>query len=172
MKVSKKVDARNLWGRASEIGVSVLIVVLLVVAVVGSIPKSTIKTTAGKITTPVALATGLDQGWGVFAPNPPRIITELEVHVIMSDGEDKVWHLNADRSLPEYRWRKMKEGVIKYEALRPAFAKWVVREVSDDGDKPVRVLVVLQSETLPLPGKGEPKTSRKLLLDQKVVSGT
>lgn len=159
-----------MWDRAGEIGISALIVVMLVVAIVGSIPKSTIKTTAGQVTTPVALVTGLDQGWGVFSPNPPRVTTELEVHVIMSDGEDKVWRLNADRSLPEYRWRKLKEGFIKYKSLRPAFARWVVREVSDDGDKPVRVLIVLQTETLPLPGQGEPKVKRKLLLDQKVVA--
>jgi hypothetical protein len=161
---------RSRWTRFSEIGVSLLIVVMVAVAIVGSIPKSTIKTTAGQLTTPIALATGLDQGWGVFSPNPPRIITELEVHVIMGDGEDEVWRLNADRTLPEYRWRKLKEGVIKYKTLRPAFAKWVVREVSDDGDKPVRVLIVLQTETLPLPGQGEPKVTRKLLLDQKVVT--
>lgn len=162
---------RSVWTRVSEIAISVLIVAMLAVAIIGSIPKSTIKTTAGQITTPVALATGLDQGWGVFSPNPPRVITELEVHVIMADGEDRVWRLNADRSLPEYRWRKLKEGIIKYKSLRPAFAKWVVREVSDDSDTPVRVLIVLQTETLPLPGRGEPKITRKLVLDQKVVTG-
>lgn len=170
-KKNPRTNAKTMWSRLSEIGISVLIIVMLVVAVVGSIPKSTIKATAGQFTTPVALATGLDQGWGVFAPNPPRVTTELEVHVIMRGGEDRVWRLNADRTLPEYRWRKLKEGVVKYKALRPAFAKWVVREVSHDGETPVRVLVVLQTETLPLPGRGEPKIKRKLLLDQKVVTG-
>lgn len=165
-----KQDPPTAWTRVKETGISLLILVMLAVAIVGSLPKSTIKTTAGQITTPVALVTGLDQGWGVFAPNPPRVITELEVHVIMKDGEDKVWRLNADRSLPEYRWRKLKEGVIKHKILRPAFAKWVIREVSHDGDQPVRVLIVLQAETLPLPGGGEPKVTRKLLLDQKVVN--
>jgi hypothetical protein len=166
-----KTSPRATWTRISEIGISVLILAILAVAIVGSMPKSTIKSTAGQVTTPVALVTGLDQGWGVFAPNPPRVLTELEVHVIMSGGEDRVWKLNADRSQPEYRWRKLKEGIVKYKSLRPAFAKWVVREVSNDGDKPVRVLIVMQTETLPLPGQGEPKITRKLLLDQKVVDG-
>ena len=167
---SDRPDARVDWSRLREMAISAVIVVMLATAIFGALPKSTIKSTAAPVFTPIARASGLDQGWGVFAPNPPRLITELEVHVVMRDGEDRIWRLNADRSLPEYRWRKLKEAVVKHKQLRPGFAQWVVREVTDENDQPGRVLIVLQTESLPLAGQGEPKVTRKLLLNQRVAS--
>lgn len=154
--------------RAGDIAISVMVALLVVVAVVGSLPDSAIKDTLAPMLQPLTRATGLDQSWGVFSPNPPRKLTEVEVHVIMSDGEDRVWRLDADRSLPGYRWRKLKEEVIRHNKLRPGLAKYVVREVTEPGERAVRVLMVVQTETLPLPGDGEPKTVRKLLFDQKI----
>ncbi|KUI23720.1 hypothetical protein [Mycobacterium sp. GA-2829] len=158
--------------RAADVAISTLVTLLVSIAVVGSLPDSAIKDTAAPLLEPFTRATGLDQSWGVFSPNPPRKLTEVEVHVIMSDGEDRVWRLDADRSLPGYRWRKLKEEVIRHKALRPGLARYVVREVTAPGERAVRVLMVVQSQTLPLPGEGEPKTVRKLLFDQKVRSAT
>ncbi|MGV0644368.1 hypothetical protein ABQE44_13300 [Mycolicibacterium sp. XJ2546] len=166
-----KSKARTKWTRASEVLISALVIVIVLVGVVGSLPKSAIKSTAAPVVTPIARASGLDQSWGVFSPNPPRIVTELEVHVVMSDGEDRLWRLDADRSLPEYRWRKLKEAVIKHKGLRRGFAQWVVSQVTNKTDKvrPAQVLIIMQTETLPLPGKGEPKKVRKLLYNGKVA---
>lgn len=164
---------RSRWARLSEWAISVLVIAVVLVGVIGSMPKSTIKSTVAPVVAPIARASGLDQSWGVFSPNPPRIITEIEVHVVMSNGDDRVWRLDADRSLPEYRWRKLKEAVIKHKALRPGFAQWVVGQVTDGTEtlRPAHVLIIMQTETLPLPGKGEPKKVRKLLYSAKVVRG-
>lgn len=158
--------------RAGEIAISVMVALLVSIAVVGSLPDSAIKNTAAPLLEPFTRTTGLDQSWGVFSPNPPRKLTEVEVHVIMSDGDDRVWRLDADRSLPGYRWRKLKEEVIRHKALRPGLARYVVREVTAPGERAVRVLMVVQTQTLPLAGEGEPKKVRKLVFDQKVRTPT
>lgn len=158
-----------MWSRVGEIAVSALVGVMVLVAIMGSIPNSAIKRTAAPVLTPIARASGLDQSWGVFAPNPPRIITELEVHVVMPNGDDRVWRLDADRSLPEYRWRKLKEAVIKHKSLRRGFALWVVDHVTGENERAAHVLIIMQTESLPLPGQGEPKKVRKVLYSGKLV---
>jgi hypothetical protein len=163
-------DAVRQSRRASSIkqfAISIMVTLLVAAAVVGSLPDSSIKDVAGPVLAPLVRVTGLDQSWGVFSPNPPRKLTEVEVHVIMSDGEDRVWRLDADRSLPGYRWRKLKEEVIRRKELRPGLARYVVRDVTDPGERAVRVLMIMQSETLPLPAEGSPKKVRKLIYDSK-----
>lgn len=148
-----------------------MVTILVAIGVVGSLPDSSIKSFAKPLLAPVTRATGLDQGWGVFSPNPPRRLTEVEVHVFMSDGEHRVWRLDADRSLPDYRWRKLKEEVIRLEALRPGLARYVIGQVTGPNERAVRVVMVAQTVTLPLPGEGEPKKVRKLIFDRKVKNG-
>lgn len=161
----RSVKSATKRGRAQQIAISLMVTVLVGTAIVGSLPDSSIKSATAPVLAPLMRLTGLDQSWGVFSPNPPRKLTEVEVHVIMSDGQDRVWRLDADRSLPGYRWRKMKEEVIRRKELRPGLAKYVVREVTGAGERAVRVLMIVQTETLPLPGEGEPKVVRKLLYD-------
>ncbi|WP_157531116.1 hypothetical protein [Mycobacterium sp. IS-1496] len=153
--------------RIKRLAISFLVTLLVATAVVGSLPDSSIKDAAAEVLAPIMRVTGLDQSWGVFSPNPPRKLTEVEVHVIMSDGEDRVWRLDADRSLPGYRWRKLKEEVIRRKELRPGLARYVVRDVTEPGERAVRVLMVVQSETLPLPAEGAPKKLRRLIYDSK-----
>ncbi|MEO3758778.1 hypothetical protein ABGB19_10905 [Mycobacterium sp. B14F4] len=61
--------------------------------------------------------------------------------------------------------------MIKHKTLRPGFAQWVVRQVTDKSEKvrPAHVIIIMQTETLPLPGQGEPKKVRKVLYSAKVV---
>ncbi|TFV59174.1 hypothetical protein E4P42_09495 [Mycobacterium sp. PS03-16] len=155
-----------------DIAVSLMVTLLVATAIVGSLPDSSIKDVAAPVLAPLMRVTGLDQSWGVFSPNPPRRLTEVEVHVIMTNGEDRVWRLDADRSLPGYRWRKLKEEVIRHKTLRPGLAKYVVREVTGPGERAARVLMIVQTETLPLPGEGEPKKVRRLLFDSAGPSRT
>jgi hypothetical protein len=162
---NSRVKPRARFTRARDIAVSVMILGILATAVLSSVPNSTLKAVAAPVLSPVARATGLDQNWGMFAPNPPRTFSVLEVHVIMSDGQDKVWLISEDPSMPGLYWRKIKEEVIKHKEFRAGLASWVTRKMTDKGERPVRVAMLVKTETLPL--KGEAKRAKTLIYDQR-----
>ncbi|SEH50423.1 hypothetical protein SAMN04489835_0643 [Mycolicibacterium rutilum] len=166
---AKKVRAKKslvLFRRVRDIGVSLLIIGILATALLSSLPNSVLKQTAAPILTPVARATGLDQNWGMFAPNPPRTFSVLEVHVVMRDGQDRVWLISDDPSMPGLYWRKIKEEVIKHKEFRDGLAAWVVRKMTDKGERPARVAMVVKTETLPF--KGEPKRAKNIIYDVRI----
>ncbi|MCV7282770.1 hypothetical protein H7J88_24345 [Mycolicibacterium flavescens] len=165
-KRARATKSSVLWRRARDIGASVLIIVILSTAILSSLPNSVLKQTAAPVLTPVARATGLDQNWGMFAPNPPRTFSVLEVHVIMSNGEDRVWLIKDDPSMPGLYWRKIKEEVIKHKDFRDGLAAWVVRKMTNKGERPARVAMVVKTETLPF--KGEPKRAKRVIYDVRI----
>lgn len=158
------------WSRLREVATSVLVAAIVAVSVLSSVPTSAIKGFVAPVLTPVVRASGLDQGWGMFAPNPPRVFAQLEVHVIMSDGKDRVWYLSEDRSMPGLYWRKIKEEVIKRKEFRAGLAYWVVRQMTGKNERPARVVMIAQIETLPLPGKGNPEKARQVIFDKRLTT--
>lgn len=159
----KKISVK--LSRTRDIAVSVLIVGILATAILSSVPNSTLKYVAAPVLSPVARATGLDQNWGMFAPNPPRTFSVLEVHVFTSNGQHRVWQINDDPSMPGLYWRKVKEEVIKHKEFRAGLANWVVRKMTRRGERPTRVAMLVKTETLPL--KGEVKRGKALIYDQR-----
>lgn len=153
--------------RLRKIGVSVLVVAVVTIGVLESVPDSPIERAAAPVVTPVARATGLDQGWGVFSPNPPRVVTAVRMHVIMRNGENRVWRFEEDSTPFAYRWRKMKEALIRYPKARPGFARWVINELTSEGERPARVVMIMERTTLPLPGRGSPKRIQSVMLDTR-----
>ncbi|MEM7152886.1 MAG: hypothetical protein AAF799_08585 [Myxococcota bacterium] len=80
------------------------------------------------------VTTQTDQGWGMFAPNPPRHNRFLQVLVTDADGE--VWDLRTDLYAPERRefpfvWndrsRKMKRVLIRKKGKGSRYRKWYAR---------------------------------------------
>jgi len=169
-KTSRKAKPRRIsrvrLGKARDIAVSVLIVGILGTAVLASIPNSVFKQMASPVLGPVARATGLDQNWGMFAPNPPRTFSVLEVHVVMADGEDRVWLISEDDTMPGLYWRKIKEEVIKHKEFRDGLAAWVLRKMTKKGERPARVAMLVKTETLPI--KGEVKRSEHIIYDVRL----
>lgn len=166
--------SRIRWSYVREAGISLLVIVIIAIGVVWSIPDSAIKQTASPALSPIARASGLDQSWRMFSPNPPRATSDLEVYVAMRNGDKRLWKFNGSRSVLRSfnwdRWRKLKEQVISEKTIRPGFAHWVVRQVTKPGEQPVRVWIVLQTETLPPPGADGPqKKERKLLYNQMLT---
>jgi hypothetical protein len=154
--------------RFNEVAISLLVGVILLTSILSCIPRSTVKDVVAPVLSPVARATGLDQHWGVFAPNPPRVFAQLEVRVLMSDGEVRVWRPQEDDSMPGLYWRKVKEEVIRRKEFRPKLAAWVVRHLTKSGERPTRVVMIADIESMPLPGKGSPERVRKLIFDAKL----
>lgn len=109
--------------------------------------------------------TTTDQGWGMFAPNPPRSNVFLRVLVTTDDGE--VHDLNTDvyaserRPLPfiiNDRMRKMNRRIIGGESgnsewYRKWYARFICREwgIHHDGIEPMKVELVKYWYAIPSP---------------------
>ena len=144
-----------------RIALSVVIVAFLVVIVVGNLPgQSYLSQKATKATRPVSNVLGIDQNWGVFAPDPRRQAIDLEAQIEYRDGVSTTWHLPLAGSLVggyhDYRWRKYLENVIQdsNEFLWEPTAMWIARHRSRR-DVPVdHVTLVRRWYDLSPPGKG------------------
>lgn len=148
------------------------IVVVLIVAVVWSLPGAPIKDAMAPPLQPIARFTGLDQAWGMFSPNPPLSVPEVETAVLYDSGARRVWKLEGDRSLVGQfywdRWRKFKEQLINEPVTRPAYAMWVVRKLMQPGERPVGVTIFSETRKLRPPGShAQEEREQKILYDWK-----
>jgi hypothetical protein len=138
-------------------------------------PESDIKRRIVPIVTPIAKATGLDQRWGMFSPNPPQRLENLEVHVTMADGGGRVWTFQRGEPLigqfSWYHWQKMKENAVRRQELRIELAHWAVRELTDPSERAVRVEVILHTEPIPAPGTNDPRTPGVKTLYSEELTG-
>jgi hypothetical protein len=144
---------------AGQAFISAIVVMILLIGVVWSLPASTIQRSVAPPLRPAALALGLDQDWGVFAPGPPLAATTIEVHVLVEgDAARRTWrppHGNpVYGQYSWYRWQKFKEWVLVPSSGLdlPDFAHWVVRDVTRSTEHPTYVEVVERVDTLPPPG--------------------
>ena len=76
--------------RAGRAAISVFIVVTIVSVVVWNLPSSAIKDDALAFAGPYIRATGLNQNWGVFSPDPRRNTLFLVARVRYADGSEEV----------------------------------------------------------------------------------
>ena len=161
---------------AGEAIVSVIVVMVFLIGVVWSLPSSAIQRSIAPSLRPVALASGLDQDWGMFAPGPPLSATTIEVHVLVDgDATRRTWRLPHGNALygqySWYRWQKLKEWVLapSSELDRSDFAHWAVREVTRPTEHPTYVEVVERIDTLPPPGSSAaPKRSYRLVYGERL----
>ncbi|MCA9649198.1 MAG: HTTM domain-containing protein [Myxococcales bacterium] len=109
--------------------------------------------------------TQTDQGWGMFAPNPPRSNVFLKVLVTDEDGE--VWDMRTDVYAPERkpipwiwndRMRKMNRRIIGGESgntqwYRKWYARWHCRQwqLEHEGQIPRKVELVKVWYQIPSP---------------------
>lgn len=139
-----------------EAAVNCLVIVVVLIGLVSNLPESEIKSRFMPLLGPVAGVTGLDQYWAMYAPNPPRRLEDMEVHVTMADGTDRVWTLPTYDPLfgvaSQHRWRKIKESLVTEPSIRRDFAHWVVRQVARPQEHVERVYILLRTEDLSPPG--------------------
>jgi hypothetical protein len=153
-----------------EGAVGALLALIVLIAVVSNLPAgSSLKQSLSPVLTPIAMATGLEQYWSMYAPNPPQRLEELEVHVAMADGADRVWKLPLDNDpvvgvAVSHRWRKLRETLYSDARSRPALAHWVVDQVTGPAERAVGVQIIVRTERLPAPGQsGRGKTGVETL---------
>ena len=109
--------------------------------------------------------TQTDQGWGMFAPNPPR--TNVFLKVLVTDRRGEVFDLKTDVYAPERkpipwiwndRMRKMNRRIIGGESgdtqwYRKWYARYICRQwaLEHDGEEPKKVELVKMWYRMPSP---------------------
>jgi hypothetical protein len=174
--VRRRIGESSLVKLIAEGAVGALIALILLIAVVSNMPAgSSIKQSLSPVLTPIAMATGLEQYWSMYAPNPPQRLEELEVHVTMADGADRMWTLPLDGRdhvvgvAISHRWRKLRETLYSDPRSRPALAHWVVDQVRGPSERAVGVQIIVRTETLPAPGQtGPTKTGVETLYKEEL----
>jgi hypothetical protein len=157
-----------------EAVISGLVVVMLLTGVVWSLPDAEVKRRLTPVLQPVASATGLEQSWRMYAPEPQRRQEFLEVHVTMANGVQRVWtHPRGDRVLGAfawYHWQKVKENAVRDPTSRVGLAHWIVHRLTGRSERAVRVQMILRTESLPAPGTdGSPIRGEETLYDETIT---
>jgi len=149
--------ARTPWGRAV---LSVFLVLTLAAVISSVMPESTLRDDLNGVALPYLVATGLDQRWGVFAPNPRQDTTFVSARVVQADGTVTVYPLPGGTGLSEYwdyRWLKYGEWMWTLRAAsteRATYARWIVERDRAAGGHPVRVILMRHTRDSKPPGPG------------------
>ena len=140
--------------------ISAFAIVTVVALVFWNLPESELRARAFPVVEPYVRSTGLDQNWGVFAPDPRRATVELVGRATYADGRVEDFEIPAGGPLVgaywDYRWRKWSEWTASDDhgfLWQPA-AAWFARRASADGEEPVQVMLVRKSYPLFPPGPG------------------
>lgn len=146
--------------RGKRLGLSALIVFVLLGMLASVAPRSQLREELRDVTRPFLLASGVDQGWGVFSPSPPTTTNEVVARVDRTDGTVGVYPMEGGIGITEYwdyRWRKYAEQLWRKrtaERERVAFAGWIADQDRAAGHEPVRVTLVRENRQNLPPGPG------------------
>lgn len=108
---------------------------------------------------PYLNALGLDQNWGVFAPNPRSEVLDFYAEVRFENGERATWTQPGGDpivgSLRYYRWRKFAEFVTsdEYQQYWKPTAALIARDMTSAGRRPVEVTLVRRTRPVGAPGE-------------------
>ncbi|MCD2194784.1 hypothetical protein LQ327_15535 [Actinomycetospora endophytica] len=133
---------------AGRVMISAVILVVLAAVGVTTMPASTIRTHLSVAADPVLRATGLDQNWAIFSPDPRRSAVYVEARVDHPDGSVTTWPIITDRFLGEYtdyRWHKFEEDMWLDPGASwswAGYARWVAQQDRAAGHRPSRVSLV------------------------------
>jgi hypothetical protein len=158
--MQERLESRDV-GRAL---ISGFLLITLVVVVALNLPVSELTRRLMPLANSYSSITGLEQGWGVFAPDPRRQILEWYARIEFSDGSVDIWRPPDDPPMGSFgvhRWRKLMELYLMGYVpgwSRESTARYVARQVATEGREPSRVTFVKRvSSPLPPPGwRGAP----------------
>lgn len=149
---------------AGRAGISVFLAVTVLGLLVWNLPDSRLRSEALRVASPYVLATGLDQNWGVFSPDPRRQSLDLVARVRYADGGRET--LRIPRGDPvvgsywDYRWWKWVEWATTdaHQHLWEPTAVWFARRARAGGGEPVTVTLVRRWYDVLPPGTGPSRT--------------
>ena len=144
------------WGRVL---ISAVLVVILLTLLVANLPDSHLYNVLIKADHPVLYGVGLDQNWGVFAPDPRREALKLRALVQYEGGKEESWQVpTGDDFVGEYwdyRWLKwieyVTDGRHRHDLFAPA-AAWIARRHATHGRHPTQVTLIRRTYELEPPG--------------------
>jgi len=142
-------------GRAVITGVIVFILGTLLAS---NLPASGLQNVIADLVRPVRNGVGLDQAWGVFAPDPRSTVYDFEARITYDDGKKELWRFpNGDPIISSYRdyhWQKFSEQVRLDDrsGLWEPFAAWLARTHDTPSRHPVEVTLVRRWFDLQPPG--------------------
>jgi hypothetical protein len=136
----------SIAGRAA---ISLFVSVTVLFLVLWNLPNdSAIQQESSRVVRPFMLATGLNQNWGVFAPDPRRDTLDFVARLDYADGTTGTMPVPQGGRLIgsywDYRWRKWYEWVRtnSHEELWQPAAVWFAAQARQEGKQPVRVRLV------------------------------
>ena len=149
---------------------SVFILATVAGVVVWNLPPTELSGRAQPVVRPYMNASGLDQNWAVFAPDPPREAWDLEARITYADGTERIWTVPTGDPVIgaywDYRWLKWAEitlAGVDATLWRPA-AEWIARQEREGGREPVTVSLLRKAAVLPITGGKGPATSTEFFL--------
>jgi hypothetical protein len=153
--------------RAGRFFVSIFLLVTVSAVVIENLPAGAVAQHAGSVVQPYLNATGLDQKWNMFAPNPRTEILYLQARILHADGRVTTWAPPHDGPLlGAYRnahWNKF----VEHAVIRPGdpdgwpqlwrpLALYIASLDSGDRSPPVSVTLIKRSAYLLPPGGDTP----------------
>jgi hypothetical protein len=154
----------------------VTVVLVLTIGVVWSLPDAEIKRRLAPVLQPLAVATGLEQDWRMYAPEPVERGEFVEVRVTMTDGAQRVWTTpSGDQAVGQfswYHWQKLKENIVRVPAIRASLAHWVIRRLTVSPERAARVQILLRTSSLPAPGTDGPGAVEEQILYDEIMTGS
>ena len=149
---------------ASDIGrmlISAALIFTIIGLVVWNLPGGKLQQRLIPVERPYFQAAGLDQGWGVFAPDPRQTTNDFYARLDYPNGSQIVWRYPLGNPLlatyRTFRWQKWSEHVtIDVQYLLAPTAQWLVRTKVRDGQHPVEVTLVQRFADTPPPDSKAP----------------
>ena len=115
-------------------------IALFLLATVGThLPASAVAQSVGERANQVVHVFGMEQSWGVFAPDPRSTSLAMEARLTFADGSTKTWTPpSGDKvvsNLRYYRWRKWVERVRSddYSNTWDQTARWIAGLYRSEG---------------------------------------
>jgi hypothetical protein len=132
-----------------QLVITVGVVLLLLCEIGTNLPASAVQRAESDTTNRFVRVLGVEQEWGVFAPDPRSTSLQLRARITFEDGSTATWRLPHGGDLVEnlryYRWRKWLERARSdsYTDIWDPTARWIA-SLYEGRHSPVRQVELIR----------------------------